>query len=405
MFTGPNIVKDGLVLSLDAGTIRSFRGEPTSNLISNNFDTTFETLSDGNTAGFSNQLGGSFGVSNIRGYNSNKSLRTTSNGSDSRRRIYRTISVTQGQYFTVSAWVYCTVPNGALITIEFNGGDYTWGVGQTGNSHQGTGWEKIWRSITVPATSNTTGYYFLRTQSVSDNVDIFWDDIQIENKPYPTPFVNGTRGTTVASGGGWADLSQNNNHGELVNGPTFNNNNFGSIQFDGVNDYISLINSNWSSIFNNNINNNFTLSLWLNPSNIGIDQALISQRHGDAMSLFLMQNGKITLEMDDTQNYVGTNTILQNNNWYNISVSFYNNTVNSYVEYYINGIFERSETKYDGNGISVNNNLWIGWQSRNNYGRNPTYFNGNMSNILIYNKALTSTEVLQNYNATKNRYL
>ena len=33
MFTGPNIVEEGLVLALDAANVKSFKGEPTVNVI------------------------------------------------------------------------------------------------------------------------------------------------------------------------------------------------------------------------------------------------------------------------------------------------------------------------------------------------------------------------------------
>jgi hypothetical protein len=42
------------------------------------------------------------------------------------------------------------------------------------------------------------------------------------------------------SGTTWTDLSGNQNHGTLANGPTFNGSNGGSIVFDGVDDYINL---------------------------------------------------------------------------------------------------------------------------------------------------------------------
>ena len=37
----------------------------------------------------------------------------------------------------------------------------------------------------------------------------------------------------------WNDLSRGGNNGNLVNGPTFNSGNGGSILFDGVDDYVS----------------------------------------------------------------------------------------------------------------------------------------------------------------------
>lgn len=59
----------------------------------------------------------------------------------------------------------------------------------------------------------------------------------------------------AGSGTIWNDLSGNNNSGSLVNGPTFNSANGGSIVFDGVNDYVSL-----SSAVNTNTS--FTLGFW-----------------------------------------------------------------------------------------------------------------------------------------------
>ena len=47
-------------------------------------------------------------------------------------------------------------------------------------------------------------------------------------------------------------------------------------------------------------------------------------------------------------------------------------------------------------------NFCIG--TRNNSTGSTNIFKGNISNVKIYNKALTSQEVLQNYNALKGRY-
>jgi hypothetical protein len=48
-------------------------------------------------------------------------------------------------------------------------------------------------------------------------------------RSYPPPY-NGVTWTTLAG----------SNNGTLINGPTFNSSNGGSIVFDGVNDYINL---------------------------------------------------------------------------------------------------------------------------------------------------------------------
>ena len=83
--------------------------EPTTNIISGDFDTTFESLTDGDTAGFYTQLTGSsyIGVSSDMGYYSSKSFKVTR---DTGTRIYKTKAILAGDYITVSAMVYATSP-------------------------------------------------------------------------------------------------------------------------------------------------------------------------------------------------------------------------------------------------------------------------------------------------------
>ena len=53
---------------------------------------------------------------------------------------------------------------------------------------------------------------------------------------------------------GWRDISGNQNNGTLINGPLFNNENNGSIAFDGIDDYVIL-----PSSISNNIQSSVTL--------------------------------------------------------------------------------------------------------------------------------------------------
>ena len=208
------------------------------------------------------------------------------------------------------------------------------------------------------------------------------------------------------SGTTWTDLSKNGNNGTLENGVGYSSDDKGVLTFDGVSDRVNLSGYSQWNMFRSvtSDDDDFSISCTVKPTSIGSDQALFSQRHGDRMSLWLMSNGKVTLEMDDTRDYVGTTTVLENNIWYVIDVVFYNNTSSSFVEYYVNGNFERSETKWDGSGSVAGTALWIGWQARTTYPENPGYFAGNVSNVRVYNRALTADEIQQNYNATRGRY-
>lgn len=241
---------------------------------------------------------------------------------------------------------------------------------------------------------------------VNDVIRTYWAAPMIEqhSRLLPSKFVIGTRGTTVAAGGGWANLMTDNYHGEIPDGIFGSKDNNGILSLDGVSNYIDLNNGIWGSTFTNTVGANYSIRCVIRPKAIGTNQAIVSQRHGDAVSLYLMDNGKVTFEIDDTNTRVGTNTVLQNNNWYDITVVFFNNTSSSFVEYYVNGIFERSETKWDSNGTSINNNLWIGWQSRTDYGINPTFFNGDIALVQIYNRAITRGEVYRNFVSTRSRF-
>ena len=74
------------------------------------------------------------------------------------------------------------------------------------------------------------------------------------------------------AGTAWTDLSGNNNHATLINGPIFNNINTGNIIFDGTND---------TSSFGNVLNlrtNNFTLIQWIKPNSFSSWCALTTFR-------------------------------------------------------------------------------------------------------------------------------
>lgn len=393
---GPKITKEGLVLMIDAANVKSFRGEPTVNKISGDFDTTFDSLSEGSVAGFNNQLGSGnyLGVSSDFAYSGSKSLRIN-RGTGGTGRVYRTFSVALGEYSTVSAWVYSNVA-GPFIALEYFGGDYNWGVAYTNNTHTGSGWELIWCKTSGGATSSSTGYYFLHPSA--NNVDTYWDNIQVENKQYNTPYVNGTRGTTVAAGGGLKDLSGVGNHGELVNGLKFASNNQGSILFDGVDDVLVL---GPSTQF---LYPQHSYEAWIKTSGLGgntqsgifgISYGLtINLVAGGSLNYGIYSNESSSYAISDTS--VGVN--LFDGKWHHILCTRGDSTYGIYID----GVLNRS----GGAGSWTGTNIWASMNAQ--IGNNPNNvnlrYNGEMTSIKFYNKFLTSDEVLQNYNATKGRF-
>ena len=61
-------------------------------------------------------------------------------------------------------------------------------------------------------------------------------------------------------------------------------------------------------------------------------------------------------------------------------------------------------TLVNGVGFSSVNNGSFTFDGGDDYINSGNYFTGRISNVQVYNRALTSQEIVQNYNATKKRY-
>jgi hypothetical protein len=195
----------------------------------------------------------------------------------------------------------------------------------------------------------------------------------------------------------WFDKSGLNNNGTLTNGPTFNSANGGSIVFDGVNDIINL---GSGTTFNlGGAGKTFSINLWFNSKLwTSAWQALITK--GDTSwrvhryqsdSPVKLAFGTQGLSVVDTF----TSTIFTTNTWFNV-VCIYDGTSK---KIYVNGSLD-SNVSVGGTLLDNSYPVYIG-ENAQAIGR---YFNGNLSNVQIYNRALSAQEVLQNYNATKSRF-
>ena len=200
----------------------------------------------------------------------------------------------------------------------------------------------------------------------------------------------------------WKDLSGNGNTGTLTNGPTFSAGNMGSVVFDGTNDYVGFT---YNSIFNPP--SNISVSLWvrLTVNNASI-RTLIELSVSTDELYFIYWRGDLSPKRwwyglrQSNNTYVETNstsTDFSINTWYNIALVADSST--GLFSFYINGILDNS-IAYNGTLKQTASSLSIGADA----GASRRYLIGNISNTLIYNRALSATEVLQNYNATKSRF-
>jgi hypothetical protein len=195
------------------------------------------------------------------------------------------------------------------------------------------------------------------------------------------------------SGTTWRDLSGNGNNGTLENGPTFDSGNGGNIVFDGTNDYTEIST-------NVNLTNPLTICTFVNTSVItSSNQVIYGPSANGSDNWFSISNNRLQLyatQTSDVNNFVLTGTsVLQSNNWY-----------------YLTGIVDTNVTSMYINGAleSVSNTQAFtigGWNSSARIGQRATGqfpFNGKIAYVHGYNRALSSAEIQQNYNATKTRF-
>lgn len=206
-------------------------------------------------------------------------------------------------------------------------------------------------------------------------------------------FINGA--TT------WYDLSKNNNNGMLISGGTFSDTNGGSIVFDGDNDYVELglITSDNPLSFYNQTQQ--TLDIWLNSSGTADDfQRVIDKSNGgssiNGWGLYFPNGASKTIYY--FVNNTSTSYTLTDYNfgdWVNIVFV----RGGSDDGFFINGVKKSSNT-LSTSFPSTTTGMRIGTWNHST-GRE---FGGKISTIKLYNRALSSSEILQNYNATKSRF-
>ena len=207
----------------------------------------------------------------------------------------------------------------------------------------------------------------------------------------------GNRASYSGSGTTWTDISGNSNNGTLTNGPTFSAGNLGSIVFDGINDGVDVLN-NFGSIQNNVT---FETFVKLNGSqNTKIFVSNYTQVSGASGCGIGIQDGVNNVVKFFTGNLGTTNTLystttLSNNVYYHI-VGTYNG---SSKILYVNANNEASATISN----AINNTSVLASIGYVTY-LSAQYLNGNIAIARIYNRALSATEVLQNYNAVKRRF-
>lgn len=191
------------------------------------------------------------------------------------------------------------------------------------------------------------------------------------------------------------DLSGNGNDALLESGSAVSASNGGVVSLDGANDRISVTDTNGDFDFGTG---NFTINCWFKlidgestyPHIFALDDqsnfALKAIRPGleNELRLYVFQGYSVDF----------TNSFLVNNTWQMITL-----TRNGQEhKLYLDGVI--SDTVNDGSGpksLSCST-VYIGWAWATEYNKQ------HRGPVQVYNRVLSAEEVLQNYNATKDRF-
>lgn len=207
------------------------------------------------------------------------------------------------------------------------------------------------------------------------------------------------------SGTSWNDLTLNNSAATLNNSPTFSTENVGNFSFNGTNNYITVPYSSALDV------NNFSVSFVFKTSTNDNSHDTICARNGDVYS---SQNGWSISRLRNGLSlanclrfYIWGNAVgmeiqgpaVSDNIWRHATITV-SSTPSVFMKIYINGvIYNTTNALPGGNFYSGTPQFKIGVDKNN-----TDFWTGNIANMYYYNKTLTDTEVLQNFNSLRSRY-
>jgi hypothetical protein len=191
------------------------------------------------------------------------------------------------------------------------------------------------------------------------------------------------------SGTTWNDLTVNNN-GTLTNGVGYSSNNGGSLTFDGVNDYV-YIQCKANTIRAYNSTTQFIIRL---PTYTGGQRNILSYRSVGSLYIGKSSGGIFCYYNSLSPSPAYTVGSIADNSAVCVAVTC--DATNNLLSTYINGQLAGSVTR-TGWTTSYNTTMTLG-------GSDIEYMLGSFFLFSHYNRVLTSSEIQQNFEATRGRY-
>jgi hypothetical protein len=211
------------------------------------------------------------------------------------------------------------------------------------------------------------------------------------------------------SGTTWFDVSGRNNHGTMTS-VTYNSSNNGTMIYDaGTDNVLVAHNSDF------NFNSVMSISTWIKVTSFNTSTIynIVSKKPSfnntqvgwscqydyrtTGVLQFRNNNGTVLNDSTPTANINNTSLMNQTDTYVNCVWTISGTS----IVFYINGLNRGTGTAAYTNTDS-STPIYIGKTVGSTFGDNAIL--SNLSSVSIYNRALTASEVQQNFNATRSRY-
>jgi hypothetical protein len=196
------------------------------------------------------------------------------------------------------------------------------------------------------------------------------------------------------SGTVWRDLSGRNNNWTINGSPTFSQNNGGYFDLDNTNDDMTLA-------YNSSIPagaNTRSLMIWFytvaTSWGVDVNNLFYTGAPGTRLTFGIDMDNYPYIQVYTSGDDIILTTPFAQTGWANLCITYGGSTT---MLVYCNGILYGTKT-LGGTLNTTASTLYFGSQA------GGTLFNGRLSSLLMYNRALSASEVLQNFNATRGRF-
>ena len=370
----PSIVTNGLVFAYDmANTKKSWKGKPTTNLITN--------PNSGINVTSTNVPSG-VPVTGYSSFNTGYSV------------IDWAVPSTAATGVTFTYSVYMRSPGGTSTYLMYvytgtgpDGGWFSAGSGALTDS---------WQRFTFTSGSWTGNITILRVYRFNQLGTIELAAPQLETNSFATPFVSGTRSTT----NNIVDLTGRST--ATAGSLTYNSDNTFNFDYTGPG-YVSVP---LATAFNKTEG---TMNFWLYPTRYnGGNGYFVNREDASANAVdwfwigtysgsfyFRIGNGADCCSNDLA--FGSLSTVIPLDNWINMCFTW---KANGTSEIYKNGVLYTSRAigNIPNTNPASNGRFGLGHTNADNY------YNGKMPVAQIYNRQLTAAEILSNFNALRGRY-